>query len=148
MEIVSNEEKLKESLGLFFDSLKLGDIILLNADLGLGKTTLVRKYLEHLDGLKSVEFSSPSYSLIQHYKLKDFSVYHIDLYRLENEDQLESVNLWETLENKDAIYFIEWPERINLIDLPQRTLYSVTIENEQQEGLTVRSYKIKNLQKV
>lgn len=147
MEFQSLEDQLKDHLGLFFDSLKVGDVVLLQADLGMGKTTLVRHFVEDRfekakqkaessgledvsasrTPLKAVQFSSPSYNLIQEYKLADYTIYHIDLYRLEDEDQVESVGLWDVLADARSITFIEWAERINIEDLPARTTYEVHI---------------------
>lgn len=134
MEFSSTEDQMKTNLGLFFDSLKMGDIVLLSADLGMGKTTLVRNFIEYkfekstnAPSPHSVQFSSPSYSLIQEYLLPDLKIIHIDLYRLEDEDQVESVGLWDILENKKTIIFIEWAERIDHQDLPKRPTYEIKI---------------------
>lgn len=135
MELHSAEKELKDHLGLFFDSLKMGDIVLLSADLGMGKTTLVRNFVEDRfakakeskSDLHAVQFSSPSYNLIQEYKLKNYTIYHIDLYRLEDEDQIASVGLWDVLDDPESIIFIEWAERIKSEDLPSRPTYEIKI---------------------
>ncbi|MCO5114003.1 MAG: tRNA (adenosine(37)-N6)-threonylcarbamoyltransferase complex ATPase subunit type 1 TsaE [Bdellovibrionaceae bacterium] len=166
MELHSAEKELKDHLGLFFDSLKVGDIVLLRADLGMGKTTLVRNFVEDRfakiekdtlfvetekdaqlteieknttenrftqvgeaakPNLRAVQFSSPSYNLIQEYKLKNYTIYHIDLYRLEDEDQIASVGLWDVLDDPKSIIFIEWAERIDPEDLPNRPTYEIKI---------------------
>ncbi len=142
MELHSAEKELKDHLGLFFDSLKVGDIVLLRADLGMGKTTLVRNFVEdrftkaeedvlltktEKPSLHAVQFSSPSYNLIQEYKLKNYTIYHIDLYRLEDEDQIASVGLWDVLDDPKSIIFIEWAERISPEDLPNRPTYEIKI---------------------
>lgn len=173
MEFHSTEEQIAEHLGLFFDSLKIGDLVLLRGEMGMGKTTFVRAFIEQhfrknettslnedqnqsqnpsgSSGgskakltLKAVQFSSPSYNLIQEYKLPDYSIYHIDLYRLEDEDQIESVGLWDTLAHERSITFIEWAEKIDENDLPLRPTYEVIITQDEEDH---RQYEIKKLER-
>lgn len=151
MEFFSPENLIQNNLGLFFDSLKKGDIVLLNADLGMGKTTLVRSFIESRfskQGIKDIFFSSPSYNLIQEYKLPEEAIIHIDLYRLDDEDQLESVGLWEVLENKNSITFIEWASKIDVADLPRRNIYEIQITQKPvtgQDPEEQRQYQIKKI---
>lgn len=90
-------------------------IVLLEGTLGAGKTQLVKTLVRQLGGSES---SSPTYSLINEYQLKDSLAYHVDLYRIKGEEDLESVGFWDLFEAEKAILFIEWPSRLKLSHLP------------------------------
>lgn len=139
--IISIESEIQKNLLPFFNELKAGDIILLSGSIGAGKTTFVRKYVEFMS---SNEANSPSYNLIQEYPLKEFKVVHIDLYRIESEDELESIGFWEALQQKNCVTFIEWPEKVNMKELPQKQLKSITI-TLLNSGNNSRLYEFKTL---
>lgn len=85
-----------------------GDIILLYGDLGSGKTTLVRQFVQLL-GLNT-DVSSPSFSLINRYE-GVVSVNHIDLYRIKGAAELSNLGL-DDLWGTEDISFVEWPQMI------------------------------------
>jgi tRNA threonylcarbamoyladenosine biosynthesis protein TsaE len=87
---------------------KSGDTILLYGTLGSGKTFLIKEFTALL-GSKS-EVSSPSFSLINRYEA-DFIINHVDLYRINNAEDLINLGL-EDLWNNSEINFIEWPNII------------------------------------
>ena len=93
-------------------SLAAGTVILLQGDLGAGKTTLVQGIAEGLEIQDSIE--SPTFTLINEYLIGRMPLYHLDLYRLEPEE-VEALHLesyWDGLERDLGIVAIEWPERL------------------------------------
>lgn len=93
-------------------SLAAGTVILLQGDLGAGKTTLVQGIAEGLEIQDSVE--SPTFTLINEYLIGRIPLYHLDLYRLEPEEAeaLHLESYWDGLERDLGIVAIEWPERL------------------------------------
>ena len=89
--------------------------ILFYGDLGAGKTTLIKAIVKALGSDDSV--SSPTFSLINEYKTRDGdTIYHLDLYRLKEENEAYDIGIEEILDN-GSLKFIEWPQKINnLID--------------------------------
>jgi len=95
-------------------------IITLEGDLGAGKTTLVKEVCRQL-GFEDL-VSSPTFSLINEYvhPSDDSKVYHMDLYRIENEEELPNIGFEEYLYSGHMV-FIEWPQIASSV-LPERTL--------------------------
>jgi tRNA threonylcarbamoyladenosine biosynthesis protein TsaE len=94
------------------ESLEGGELILLTGGLGAGKTLFTKGILDALD-FDIDEVTSPSFALVNLYNAK-FDVYHIDLWRLDNEsDVAMAVGLDEILEDDKVVVVIEWSERLN-----------------------------------
>ena len=86
-----------------------GDVITLTGDLGAGKTAAARAMLRYLAGDEALEVPSPTFTLVQGYELPPFPVLHADLYRVEDEAELEEIGLAPLPDGTLAL--IEWPER-------------------------------------
>jgi len=113
MEVVV--KNLKQTIRLakkFAKSIKGGEKILLNGDLGAGKTTFTKYFAKAL-GVKD-EVTSPSFTILKQYESKKFKINHFDLYRIESEDELIEIGFYEYLNSgSDEILIIEWAERAN-----------------------------------
>ncbi len=109
IERISHSEKetfeLGKKLGCF---LKPGDLILLCGDLGGGKTTFVKGIAESLEININFYITSPTFSLINIYEGK-YTIYHIDLYRLEFVN-IQELGIWEYL--NEGIVIIEWADKL------------------------------------
>jgi tRNA threonylcarbamoyladenosine biosynthesis protein TsaE len=93
-------------------------LLLLRGELGTGKTTLVKGIAEALDAAEADEVTSPTFTLLHEYDGardgKPVKVYHLDVYRLEGERQLETLGLDELL-TPDALIFVEWGDKFKSI---------------------------------
>lgn len=88
--------------------------VILHGDLGAGKTTLVKGIAEELDAADADEVTSPTFTLIHEYEGtrngKPVRLYHLDLYRIEGERQLETLGL-DDLSGPDSIVLVEWGDK-------------------------------------
>lgn len=99
-----------------------GDVVLLSGDLGAGKTLLTKGIL-HALRFDIDEVTSPSFSLVNLYKTESFSVYHIDLWRIDaGSDAAFAVGLDEILEEQNVIVIVEWADRLGRRSFPSTVL--------------------------
>ena len=93
-------------------------LLILRGSLGAGKTTLVKGIAEALNAAEADEVTSPTFTLVHEYegtrmvdgRKQEISLYHLDLYRLESERQVEGLGIDE-LAAEDAIVLVEWGEK-------------------------------------
>jgi tRNA threonylcarbamoyladenosine biosynthesis protein TsaE len=95
-------------IALVADRRDASTVVGLTGELGAGKTTLVAGLLEALGHHGPVR--SPTYALVEPYRYADRDIYHCDLYRLEDPDQLEDLGYRDFI-RPGAIVLVEWPEK-------------------------------------
>ena len=105
---IKNEEQMLEVGAAFASKLDKGALIYLIGDLGAGKTTFVRGLLKGLGHTGSVK--SPTYNIVEHYELAGQQLYHFDLYRVNDAEELEYMGIRDYLID-DSIAFVEWPDK-------------------------------------
>ncbi len=90
-----------------------GDIIFLYGEIGVGKTTFVRFFINHLENknrIKNSEVLSPTFNILYDYEVGNIKILHYDLYRLKNHKDISQLGMFET--SNDSIKIVEWPELI------------------------------------
>lgn len=112
--------------------LQSGDTLLLTGDLGAGKTTLVQEIAKGLNVGQDQYVSSPSFALLHEYTGL-LPIYHMDLYRLSDEDDVEAAGLTEYLGN--GLCCIEWPDRLGAFIPDDRLEIAIEICNEETRSL-------------
>ena len=115
-------------------------LILLEGDLGAGKTTITKGIVAGAGAAPEEEVTSPTFTLIHKYVNANGAktcppVYHIDLYRIEDRQALETLGL-DDIFNERAIIVVEWPERLRLpSDWP---VVRITLENLTEDSRRIR----------
>ena len=129
MEFNYGIEEIKEASDFILKNIS-GKILLVCGDVGSGKTTLIKEICKQLKVKDQV--SSPTYTLINEYICEDGLVIHIDLYIIENKEEINDLGLFEYLYNKFII--IEWPELImNDLDINHSILKIDFIDTDKRK---------------
>ena len=112
-------------------------VVLLIGQLGAGKTTLAKGIVKGLGAAEPDEVSSPTFTLIHEYRGR---VFHVDLYRLENEHEAQSVGL-EDLFDLEAVVLIEWGERFRDLLPPERIEIRIRPMADERREIEVRKVR-------
>mgnify|MGYP003975142557 FL=1 len=136
MNYTTTTEKETKSLGENLGKdLNLGEIVILQGDLGSGKTTFTKGMAKGL-GITEI-ITSPTFSLMNIYEYGENSLIHIDTYRLENERDLLDIGIEDYLGKPNTITIIEWPEKIkNLLNKKMVTEITITHKNKNEREIT------------
>ena len=136
-ELTRSEEETHALARQLASTLEAGDVVLLSGNLGAGKTAFVRGLASGL-GIDPGDVSSPTFTLIHEYRGGRLTLYHVDLYRL---DQTATNDLGlEEMGVADGVLAIEWPERLSH-SLPGAISVTMEIAGEQTRRITLEPAK-------
>lgn len=122
MEIIYELDEIESAAKQFLNLAKDFRISAFSGDLGAGKTTFISRLCQLMGVVETV--SSPTYSIIQEYRTKDTNeiIYHIDLYRINDEEEARNAGIEDSLLSGE-ICWVEWPEKVPSI-FPEKTVYA------------------------
>tara|TARA_B100001057_G_scaffold322168_1_gene322373 strand:+ start:233 stop:688 length:456 start_codon:yes stop_codon:yes gene_type:complete len=138
---LSSENKTEELANKILKKLKSGDVVYLYGEMGVGKTTFVKYIIngfQKKNKQKKIEVTSPTFNLLNEYKIKQTKINHFDLFRLKSTEEVINLDLFANSEG--AITFIEWPQ---MIKEKPKNLIELTFKYE--KDYKKRSAKIKGL---
>ena len=110
---ITSEKLTKELAKEFTKYLKGGEFIFLYGEMGVGKTTFVKYFIneyQKINNLTQTEITSPTFSLLNEYQLKDMRIKHYDLFRINRKEDINNLDLFE--QDNKLITLIEWPQLI------------------------------------
>lgn len=143
--VILQSEADTQALAIQLASLSLTGSVWLAGDLGAGKTTLTRYWLQALGHKGAVK--SPTYTLVEPYRIEQEDgtvkpVYHADLYRLQDPEELSFIGFDEYLDEPDALVIIEWASRADSY-LPAPTLFIDMTQGNDREGKDSRRVELR-----
>jgi len=134
-------EKLTEELAKKFTKyLKGGEFIFLYGEMGVGKTTFVKYFInefQKLNKFKQTEVTSPTFSLLNEYQVKDIRIKHYDLFRINRKEDINNLDIFE--KDKKLITLVEWPELLT----HTKNIKSIDLTFSYLNDLNDRSVEIK-----
>jgi len=133
--IVKDLEQTNQLARQFADTLHVGDVVLLNGDLGAGKTTFTQFVFKHL-GVKGV-VNSPTFAVLKTYDANGITLNHFDTYRINTAEAIEC-GFDEVISSGEDITFIEWSENIKEL-LPSNCIkVNITLSGNDRQFEIIR----------
>ncbi len=137
-EIIShNEEETAHLARTLAKSAKPTDIFTLRGTLGMGKSVFARNFIHELAGAE-IEVPSPTFTLVQTYETEKAPIWHFDLYRIEEAEEIYEIGWEEAL--GQGILLIEWPERLGSILPKEHTEVAFEMLGRGLRTITVSNY--------
>ena len=120
---LSSEKQTEELANKFLKKISPGNVVFLNGEIGVGKTTFIRYLIngfQKANKQKITEITSPTFNLLNEYQINQIKISHYDLFRLKTDEELKNLGLFE--DSLNTITLVEWPQLIkekprNLIEL-------------------------------
>jgi len=120
---LSSENNTEELANKILKKIKIGDVVFLYGEMGVGKTTFIRYLINGFQKKNKLELSevtSPTFNILNEYQINQIKINHYDLFRLKSSEEIKNLGLFEDKQN--SITLIEWPQIIkekpkNLIEL-------------------------------
>ena len=137
---ILNLDEMDELAKVLANKYRTGGCIGLIGDLGTGKTTLTKKICKELHIEENIK--SPTFTYVIGYDTGHVKVYHFDVYRITNEDELYEIGFEDYMQEEKALIIVEWANNI-LSEMPEDTLY-VEIKYNDELSRKVSTYRIEN----
>src|SRR5436305_5040840 len=112
-------------------------VVVLRGDLGAGKTTLVKGVAQGFNAAEEEDVTSPTFTLIHEYRGPETTVYHIDLYRVDTQRELETLGLDDLMGEKN-ILLVEWGEKFARFERDRDVEIALERTGEDQRRILVR----------
>ena len=139
---ITSEKSTRELAEKLTSYFKGGDYIFLYGEMGVGKTTFVKYFINKFqtnDQIKLTEVTSPTFNLLNEYKTNNFVIKHYDLFRIKNSSEIKDLDIFEN--NEKIITLVEWPQLLKNNNKAKSIDLLFSYENE----LKNRSVEIKGL---
>ena len=111
-------------------------IVVLRGDLGAGKTTLVKGIVQGFNAAEEEDVTSPTFTLIHEYRGPETTVYHIDLYRVDTQRELETLGL-DDLMTENSVLLIEWGEKFERFEKERDIEIAIERLGESERNISV-----------
>ena len=137
---ITSEKLTKELAKKFTKYVKGGEFIFLYGEMGVGKTTFVKYFINALQilyNLPQTEITSPTFSLLNEYQLKDIRIKHYDLFRINRKEDIKNLDIFE--KDHKLITLIEWPQLVT----DTQNIKSIDLTFNYLNNLNDRSVDIK-----
>ena len=139
--IIKSLDHLKSISKQIAEKVSNGDCIFLIGEIGVGKTTFTRNFINYLQkkkGIKQTEVLSPTFNLLYEYEIKNLKVMHYDLYRIKKNKELDELDIFN--ENFSSIKIIEWPELLKTKVKNRLEIYLSYSDKNNERKLSILGY--------
>ncbi len=139
---ITSEKSTRELAEKLTSHFKGGEYVFLHGDMGVGKTTFVKYFINKLqtdEKLELTEVTSPTFNLLNEYETNNFKIKHYDLFRIKNSSEIKDLDIFE--KNEKVITLVEWPQLLKINNKVKKMDLLFGYEN----GLKNRTVHIKGL---
>ena len=139
--IIKSLENLNSISIKIANNISNSDCILLIGEIGVGKTTFSRNFINYLqkkENVEPTEVLSPTFNLLYEYEINSIKIMHYDLYRLKNSKEVKQLGIFD--DNKQTIKIIEWPKLIENNILDRIELKFSYMKKENERSLEIKGF--------